>query len=1297
MGTIDKLIEDIKVIKCKLNELIKGTPSSNSGNENWQDTLDVSSILNRDNTAKGAGKSFFFENFNAFSVNVSSNFIIKDQATLNNLVNFAATGDSEFSNPVLNTPTFQFGRDGSYIQYGNNGTNYWENLNIANTGDTTQTLRNGAISFVASTLDNDAFRRYGNDGALNSLLREIYYDGTTFKKITNGISGASFFADELTNSGTRTFSSMNTIGDNALSRLIIDAGTNIGKVIVTENADLYITKIPEDLNDAEYVVLVRDNTSGIVGYADVSGGGGLQNLQQVTTLGYTTNLELDVINSVDDLMARMYWVDDMGGGSGYLQVFRGEGDHTLVSGADIKFVDGATSFWNQINQSAPTQDNSAYLPNKSGIFALIEIDGDGVNFDILLQQALLTEDRIYNFPDASGTIPLTINGVGADSEGNIEFEVGGPISVNEFNTLYSNTPLAGQGGSGNNILFGLDAGIDATNITQSIFLGKQAGMGATNANYSVFLGISAGQDAVSAENAVFLGYNAGIEAANNIVAIGYDAGHSATNAQESIFIGGTQTGYQATNASQSVFLGSLAGSIATDATYSVFIGQNAGNGAATAAHSIFIGSYAGFNDTVDNISDGLSILIGQGTGTGGFKNSIVLSTYDGTSNTKANQFTLSDNITDVRWSGVEYTLPTIQGDANTVLTNDGTGVLSWEIGSGGDPVTFQQALINGSILTQDNTIDGDNQILTFDNVSNFIAKVSGTFKVKGVESLEVFTINSDGSYFHQTKSDGGYLATTEAHYTDGGYTYSNNVGGVNNIMYGQGSDGSYGRWGLAGSNLFNLEQCTLEGDRVLYGNNDVEEWELLNTTRWGAGYQNVRNDSLTSLIKSWTVTGSYSEYGNDGTDSWTTLVQNSNGSYDRYVRNGGNTFYSERMSSNGFYEALVNDGLLSSSVFDRNEHGATNTKVTASISGASFYVDELSQYGDRSFSSMNGDNDGTIKRFGIGNGAAITDVATYNSNFSVKSMNEIADLFYVDGQGDGASFSTVDDDGDFQQRLFISPGTVAYVAVQNADLYISKPLTEITSAHKIVVVDDTTGLAGYADIAIPDWQSVTDIGATTTNPVTINDGIGNSTYIAPDSIMFDGDDASISHSTGGSEISLGGDGSFSMFSGGIAGITLGSNEGIIFNMSNSLLINGDDGSAGAVLKSQGAGSPPIWESIPILTNGTYTPTLTNVTNITSTTAQNAQYTRVGSIVTVYGSFDVTTTLAIASQVDISLPIASSLIAVTDLNGLGQAGSAIATNAVLSGNFTNDRASINFIGLAVSGAGRIYYSFSYTVL
>lgn len=116
-----------------------------------------------------------------------------------------------------------------------------------------------------------------------------------------------------------------------------------------------------------------------------------------------------------------------------------------------------------------------------------------------------------------------------------------------------------------------------------------------------------------------------------------------------------------------------------------------------------------------------------------------------------------------------------------------------------------------------------------------------------------------------------------------------------------------------------------------------------------------------------------------------------------------------------------------------------------------------------------------------------------------------------------------------------------------------------------------------------------------------------------------------------------------------------------------------------------------------LTSNTYTPTLTNTTNVTSSTPRLASWTRIGNIVTVYGSLDVTTTLAVATEIQLTLPVASDLATAFDLNGTGQASSAVATNAVLLADPATDRARLTFIGLSIGGAGTIYFSFQYQVL
>jgi hypothetical protein len=212
-----------------------------------------------------------------------------------------------------------------------------------------------------------------------------------------------------------------------------------------------------------------------------------------------------------------------------------------------------------------------------------------------------------------------------------------------------------------------------------------------NTNSLFSTGVGAGTDSF-AQFSNFFGQLAGYQAtyASQSNFIGFEAGYGATGTEGEQFNSnffGQSAGSFSTNAEYSNFFGYFAGYQATYANYSNFLGYQAGYQATNAANSIFIGTNAGNNDTVDNTINFLSsILIGSYTNTGGFSNSILLgSGADGNpiANTKANQFMLADTITDVRWSGIEYTLPSVQAaNAGDVLSNDGDGVLSWVVAGG---------------------------------------------------------------------------------------------------------------------------------------------------------------------------------------------------------------------------------------------------------------------------------------------------------------------------------------------------------------------------------------------------------------------------------------------------------------------------------------------------------------------------------------------------------------------------------------------------------------------------------------
>ncbi len=244
--------------------------------------------------------------------------------------------------------------------------------------------------------------------------------------------------------------------------------------------------------------------------------------------------------------------------------------------------------------------------------------------------------------------------------------------------------------AGTAIHFGLNAGGSSGSVNNTNFFGSAAGFGTTTSANSNFFGNNSGYNATNAAESNFFGQGAGT---------------AAVNSNNSNFFG-TAAGYLASDAANSNFFGSYAGYNSTNSSYSNFFGFQAGKSATNAANSTFIGHNAGINDTVNNTSnDDSSILIGNYTGTGGFSNSILLGSgvlATPIANTKAHQFMLADHITDVRWRGIEYTLPSLQGGVGEVLSNNGSGVLSWAA-IGNYVPTSRNLTINGT--THDLSLD----------------------------------------------------------------------------------------------------------------------------------------------------------------------------------------------------------------------------------------------------------------------------------------------------------------------------------------------------------------------------------------------------------------------------------------------------------------------------------------------------------------------------------------------------------------------------------------------------------------
>lgn len=119
-----------------------------------------------------------------------------------------------------------------------------------------------------------------------------------------------------------------------------------------------------------------------------------------------------------------------------------------------------------------------------------------------------------------------------------------------------------------------------------------------------------------------------------------------------------------------------------------------------------------------------------------------------------------------------------------------------------------------------------------------------------------------------------------------------------------------------------------------------------------------------------------------------------------------------------------------------------------------------------------------------------------------------------------------------------------------------------------------------------------------------------------------------------------------------------------------------------------------------LASGTYTPTVSAAVNTTTSFPAKAQWTRVGNVVQVAGGLALTpTATATETSFKISLPIASDIAAVEDLNGSGSVyiAGANALGMVIQGDAATDTATVSFRSPTVAGACSITFVFMYEIL
>jgi hypothetical protein len=119
-------------------------------------------------------------------------------------------------------------------------------------------------------------------------------------------------------------------------------------------------------------------------------------------------------------------------------------------------------------------------------------------------------------------------------------------------------------------------------------------------------------------------------------------------------------------------------------------------------------------------------------------------------------------------------------------------------------------------------------------------------------------------------------------------------------------------------------------------------------------------------------------------------------------------------------------------------------------------------------------------------------------------------------------------------------------------------------------------------------------------------------------------------------------------------------------------------------------------SIKTLDNGTYTPTLTNATNISASTAYSCQWMRVGNTVTVSGKVDIDATSSGATELGVSLPVASNFGADEDCAGVAVPTISGEDAIFIKADATNNRASFQSTKTDTSNHTH-YFTFTYEVI
>ena len=150
---------------------------------------------------------------------------------------------------------------------------------------------------------------------------------------------------------------------------------------------------------------------------------------------------------------------------------------------------------------------------------------------------------------------------------------------------------------------------------------------------------------------------------------------------------------------------------------------------------------------------------------------------------------------------------------------------------------------------------------------------------------------------------------------------------------------------------------------------------------------------------------------------------------------------------------------------------------------------------------------------------------------------------------------------------------------------------------------------------------------------------------------------------------------------------------------NTYAVRTITGTADQVGVANGAGTaanPTISLTIGNLLTSTWTPTLNNVANLDGSTAYLSTYIRAGGFVLAFGRVDVDPTAAVATQLGISLPIASNFANDFECCGVAFSPTIAGQGAAIVADAANDRAEMQWIAADLTNQP-MYWLFGYRIL